>query len=122
MSFFERSALLASQLTNSERSKGCVAYDPLATAPTYGYDPNLAAGIIFTVVFFLSMLLHIWQTWKSRKWWYSSLALGAFSEGLGWAGRAAAHKCPYNKTYFSLQISILIIGKLLLKDDVSALS
>ncbi len=30
-------------------------------------------------------------------------------ECLGWAARAGAHHCPYNKTLFSLQISILII-------------
>jgi len=111
MALFERSSSLASTLTNSQRSKGCVTYDPRAIAPTYGYDPSLAAGIVFTVVFFLSMLHHIWQTVRSRKWWYSALALGAFGEGLGWAGRAAAHHCPYNKTFFSLQISILIICK-----------
>ena len=36
----------------------------------------------------------------------------AAGECIGWAGRAAAHHCPYNKTLFSLQISILIICKL----------
>ena len=30
-------------------------------------------------------------------------------ECIGWAGRAGAHHCPYSKTLFSLQISILII-------------
>lgn len=109
MSLFERSSDLASTLSNSQRSKGCVPYDPNATAPTYGYDPSLVAGIIFTVVFFLSMLVSIWQVGRSRKWWYSSLVLGALGEGLGWAGRAAAHHCSYDKTFFSLQISILII-------------
>ena len=65
-------------LNNSQRGKGCVPYDPNAKAPTYGYDPNLAAGIIFTVVFFLSMIAHMVQVAASRKWWYSALALGAF--------------------------------------------
>ena len=36
------------------------------------------AGIVFTVVFFVSMLAHIVQVTLSRKWWYSALALGAF--------------------------------------------
>jgi len=31
---------------------------------------------------------------------------------MGWAARTAAHPCPYNKTLFSLQISILILGTL----------
>lgn len=78
MVLFDRSSTLAATLSNSQRGKGCIPYDPNATAPTYGYDPDLGAGIVFTVVFFLSMLAHIIQVTVSRKWWYSALALGAF--------------------------------------------
>lgn len=73
---------LAENLTNSQRGNGCVAYDPHAKAPAYGYIPNIAAGIVFSVVFGLSLLAHIVQVTKSRKWWYSSLALGAFGKSL----------------------------------------
>ena len=78
MALFDRSSTLAAMLSDSERGKGCVPYDPNAKEPTYGYDPSLAAGVVFTVVFFLLMLAHIVQVTKSRKWWYSALALGAF--------------------------------------------
>ena len=78
MALFDRSSTLAATLNNSQRGKGCVPYDPNAIAPTYGYDPDLGAGVVFTVVFFLSMLAHIVQVTKSRKWWYSAFALGAF--------------------------------------------
>ena len=71
---------LARNLSNSQRSSGCIAYDPVAKAPTYGYVPNLAAGIIFTVIFFLSLFAHVFQVIRSRKWWYSTLALGAFGK------------------------------------------
>ncbi|KAK0511322.1 hypothetical protein JMJ35_005895 [Cladonia borealis] len=109
MALFQRDSTLAATLTNSQRAKGCVPYDPNAIAPTYGYDPLLSAGIVFTVVFFLSCTVHTVQVFRSRKWWFSVFALGAAGECIGWAGRAAAHHCPYNKTLFSLQISILII-------------
>ena len=95
------------------RDTGCVPYNPAAKAPTYGYVPGLAAGIVYSVVFGLITLGHVAQTVKYRKWWYITFALGAVAELIGWAGRAAAHHCPYDKTLFSLQISILIIGKLL---------
>ena len=78
MALFDRSSTLAATLSNSQRGKGCVPYDPNAIAPTYGYDPNLGPGVVFTVVFFISMLAHIVQVTISRKWWYSALALGAF--------------------------------------------
>ncbi len=78
MSLLIWSSPLAENLTNSQRVKGCVAYDPKARAPTYGYVPSLAPAIVFTIVFFVSMLVHIVQVARTRKWWYSALALGAF--------------------------------------------
>lgn len=52
VALLERDTTLAATLSNSQRAKGCVPYDPNAIAPTYGYDPTLSAGIVFTVVFF----------------------------------------------------------------------
>ena len=92
------------------RAKGCVAYNPDAKLPTYGYVPTLSAGIIYTVVFAIITVLLTLRVIKSKKWWYLSLPIGALAETIGWAGRAAAHHCPYNSSLFSLQISILIIG------------
>lgn len=100
---------LASQLDHKARGKGCVAWDP-AVDNIFHYDPSLAAGVIFSVVFALSMLAHTAQTIISRKWWLLSFALGALGELMGWAARAAAHKCAYNDTLFKLQISVLIIA------------
>ena len=77
MALFERDSTLAATLSNSQRAKGCVPYDPDAIAPTYGYDPTLSAGIVFTVVFFLSCTVHTVQVFQSRKWWFSVFALGA---------------------------------------------
>lgn len=93
-----------------KRGDGCVAYNAAAKEPTYGYVPNLAAGIVFSVVFGLTMIAHFAQVIQYRKWWYLTLPLGALCELMGWAARAAAHNCPYSSTLFSLQISILIIG------------
>ena len=93
-----------------DRSTGWVAFDPAAKLPTYGYDPTLAPGIVFSVAFGVTMLAHFAQAIQYRKWWYLTLGVGALSELIGWAARAAAHSCPYNKSIFSLQIAILIIG------------
>ena len=77
MALIERDATLVATLSNSQRAKGCVPYDPNAIAPTYGYDPTLSAGIDFTVVFFLSCTVHTVQVLRSRKWSFSVFALGA---------------------------------------------
>ena len=68
--------LLASQLSHRERVKGCVAFDPLIE-PAYGYRPSLAAGVVFVVVFFLTMTAHCVQASIKRKWWYILFAVGA---------------------------------------------
>ena len=77
MAIFERDSTLAATLSNSQRAKGCVPYDPNAISPTYGYDPTLSAGFVFTVVFFLSWTVHTVQVFRSRTWWFSVFALGA---------------------------------------------
>ena len=59
------------------RLNGCVAYDANAKAPAYGYDPHAAPGVIFTLVFAISMLVHLFQTVVSRKWGYLTFAIGA---------------------------------------------
>lgn len=40
----------------------------------------------------------------------SSLVAGAVLEVIGWAGRLAAHYCPYDGTLNTMQISCLIMG------------
>ncbi|KAF2239605.1 RTA1-domain-containing protein [Viridothelium virens] len=109
LSYLLARTLPAHELSNTEQGKGCLAYDPLLD-PGYGYIPNLAVGIVFAVIFGLITIAHIGQTTIKRKWWYSTFAIGAIGECVGWAARAAAHKCVYNDSIFSLQISILIIS------------
>ncbi len=54
----------------------CVA--PITGAkPVYGYDPSLAAGILFCVLFGLSMLLHTFTSFRYRTWWQLVFAVGA---------------------------------------------
>lgn len=105
----------ASLLDNKQQGTGCVPYDPAANPP-YNYVPSTAPGVVFVVCFSLAMLGHIAQVGISRKWWYTSFTLGAMSELMGWAARLYSHRCPYNNDAFTLQISILIIGKRKLRE------
>jgi RTA1 like protein len=88
----------------------CVAPIPGHTS-TYGYDPSLAAGISFCVLFGLSMLLHTFTSIRYRTWWQLVFTVGALCDVLGWAGRTWSHYCPYQTTPYLLQICTLIIGK-----------
>ena len=58
--------------------KSCRAIIP-GVDNSYHYVPSLAAGIVFLVLFFLSMSLHIVQSIWKRTWWTLVLAVGCLS-------------------------------------------
>ncbi|KAL9115155.1 MAG: hypothetical protein Q9227_000949 [Pyrenula ochraceoflavens] len=109
MSLFIRDDRLASQLTDDQRKTGCVKWDPTVDN-SYHYQPHLSAGLVFSIVFGLSTLVHLAQTTIKRKWWYLTFALGAIGELMGWAARTDSHYCPYKDLDFMLQIAVLIIS------------
>lgn len=77
---------------------------------SYGYRPSLAAGIVFLVLFGLSMIAHAVQSIWKRTWWSMVFTVGCITEILGWAGRVWSYKCPYNMNAFLMQITTLIIA------------
>ncbi|EAW13698.1 RTA1 domain-containing protein [Aspergillus clavatus NRRL 1] len=77
---------------------------------SYGYKPSLAAGIVFCVLFGLSMAVHTFQFAWSRQWWCCVFAIGCLTEVLGWAARTWSAVCPYQPDAFLMQISTLIIA------------
>ncbi|PYI15052.1 RTA1-domain-containing protein [Aspergillus japonicus CBS 114.51] len=89
--------------------EGCHAYVE-GYGTSYGYQPSLAAGIVFCVLFGVSMLAHLVQMVWKRTWWCTVFVLGCATELIGWAGRTWSADCPYNSTAFLMQISTLIIA------------
>ncbi|CAD0092219.1 unnamed protein product [Aureobasidium vineae] len=90
-------------------STGCVAYNP-SQRTAYGYVPSLAAGIVYCVLFGLSMVAHTFQAIKTRALWNLVFAVGCLTEVLGWAARTWSNECPYNANAFLMQICTLIIA------------
>ncbi|CAD0049543.1 unnamed protein product [Aureobasidium pullulans] len=88
---------------------GCEAYTPLQRT-AYGYVPSLAAGIVYCVLFGLSMFFHVFQAIKTRALWNLVFAIGCLTEVLGWAARSWSNECPYNANAFLMQICTLIIA------------
>ncbi|KAL4885092.1 RTA1 like protein-domain-containing protein [Aspergillus karnatakaensis] len=88
---------------------GCASYiDGLETP--YGYRPSLAAGIVFLVLFGLTMIGQTVQMIWKRTWWCAVFAIGSLTEVIGWAGRTWSAECPYNSQAFLMQITTLIIA------------
>jgi hypothetical protein len=42
----------------------------------YSYDPSLPAAAIFTVLFGISSVLHIWYTIRKRSWFLVAFIIG----------------------------------------------
>lgn len=93
----------------ADADTGCTPWTP-GYETAYGYVPSLAAGIVFCVLFGLSMLVHLYQTIQTRAWWTIVFSIGALTELLGWAARTWASECPYNYNAFLMQICTLIIA------------
>lgn len=44
----------------------------------WNYVPNLAAAIVFTILFFLASIAHSWKMYTTRMWFCSPFAIGGF--------------------------------------------
>jgi hypothetical protein len=47
-----------------------------ATIIIYGYTPSIVVGVLGCVLFALAGVLHAWQLWKYRTWWFSTVMVG----------------------------------------------
>ncbi|KAK0635776.1 RTA1 like protein-domain-containing protein [Bombardia bombarda] len=90
--------------------EGCFPYLDDRLDNSYGYWPSLPAGIIFSALFGIVIVGHLFQFVRFRKWTSILIAIGAITEALGWAARTWSAKCPYNGDAFLMQITTLIIA------------
>ncbi|KAF7545180.1 hypothetical protein G7Z17_g9368 [Cylindrodendrum hubeiense] len=78
----------------------------------YNYDPSLPAAAVFVVVFGISALLHIWQMFRNRTWYFIPFLIGCLFEAVGYVGRAmSAQEAPdYTKNPYIIQSILLLLG------------
>ncbi|TVY82818.1 Sphingoid long-chain base transporter RSB1 [Lachnellula suecica] len=76
-----------------------------------GYPPNLAASVVFTTLFGISIIGHIVLGWKYKTWAFLiAMLLGLSIETLGYLGRVSMHFNPYNLNSLLIQIVALSIA------------
>lgn len=92
----------------------------------YRYDPSMAAAIIFTILFFFTTMIHLYQFVRTRTWIMIPLLVGGFCiypnlkskvswlttiavEWIGYVGRAvSAHQTP-NWTLGAYVVQVMFI-------------
>ena len=93
----------------AEWPPACTPYNPNYPSQ-YGYRPNLALSISFTVIFGSICVAHAFQAWRYRTIWMMFFVIGSGLECLGWIARSAGHACSYSRTLFTMQTAVLIMG------------
>ena len=87
----------------------------------YGYEPSLAAAILFTVLFILTTITHIGQTLWKRTWFMFPFILGGICEIIGYIARAISaseNPGPYSQTPFVVQTITIIVAPTLLAASI----
>ncbi|KAF7552550.1 hypothetical protein G7Z17_g4242 [Cylindrodendrum hubeiense] len=77
----------------------------------YKYQPNLAANIIFIVIYAIAMGVHVYLGFRWRAWWYMVfMMLGCIVEIIGYIGRILMHYNPFSFPGFMIQIVFVTSG------------
>ncbi|KAF2719229.1 RTA1 domain protein [Polychaeton citri CBS 116435] len=86
----------------------------------YHYVPNLAAAVIFIILFFLSTALHFYQMIRTRTWFMIPFCIGGIFEFIGYVARAAANgeKPNYTLGPYIIQTILLLIAPALLAASI----
>ncbi|CAI6332897.1 unnamed protein product [Periconia digitata] len=76
----------------------------------YRYRPNLAAAVIFIILFLLTTLFHTFQIWRKRTWYFIPLVIGGIFEVIGYVGRALSHQDQWQLGPFIMQSLLLLVA------------
>ncbi|GAA5994160.1 RTA1 domain-containing protein [Rhodotorula paludigena] len=87
----------------------------------YGYDPSLAAAIIFLVAFSLNTTVQLYRVCRSRIWWLSVLLFGGVAEIIGWVGRLWSSINVYRLEAFLIQTICLGLAPVFFSAAIYAL-
>lgn len=80
-------------------------------AQLYGYAPNLAANLFFTLFFGVATIIQLIVGIRHRTWFFMAVvSFGCLSECVGYAGRVIMHYNVWNDIGFNMQIDCLIQG------------
>ncbi|KAL4884291.1 RTA1 like protein-domain-containing protein [Aspergillus karnatakaensis] len=88
----------------------CEAYNATLNPGSYGYQPSLSWGIVFTLLFTIIATGHLYHMLRTRAFWTFVFIVGAILEIIGWVGRTISWRCPYSRTTFLMQTATLIMG------------
>ncbi|CRK46111.1 hypothetical protein BN1723_006890 [Verticillium longisporum] len=77
----------------------------------YQYRPILGVSIMFIILYFLALLVHVYLGFRWRTWWFASfMAAGCLAEVVGYIGRVLLYNNPWSFGAFLIQIVFITFG------------
>lgn len=95
-------------LPRLDPNQGCTKATCDASQSIYGYEPNLAATIIFLIVFAVSGCMHLLQGLKTRTYFFSiAMAIGCTASVIGYIAKLLLHNDPFSDLGFKMSVVVL---------------
>ncbi|KAF2424947.1 RTA1 like protein [Tothia fuscella] len=77
----------------------------------YGYTPSLAVALLGVILFSISAILHAFQLFRYRTWWFTPVLVGTVMEIVGYVFRILSAKIdPYHVIYFVVQYFFIVVA------------
>jgi len=86
----------------------------------YHYDPSFAAAILFTILFGLTSIWHLFLIYTHRTWYFIPMLIGGIFEIVGYAARAISNKEAPNLSLgpFVIQTLLILVAPALLAASI----
>ncbi|KAI9842769.1 MAG: hypothetical protein M1837_006952 [Sclerophora amabilis] len=83
----------------------------LLYTPGREYTPSLAVGLLGVILFALSTIVHVYQLFRYRTWYFTPIIVGTIMEVVGYVFRICSSQLsPYNLIYFVIQYFFIVVA------------
>lgn len=95
-------------IPRADPNQGCTKATCSASKSVYGYQPSLAATLLFLTLFTLSGLFYTYQGTRRRTIFFTcAMILGCLSEVLGYVAKLLLWNDPFSDTGFKMSVVLL---------------
>ena len=98
------------------------AANTLISAPIiiYGYTPSFILAIVAAVLFAILFLVHSYQIFRHRTWYFVTVPIALLLEVVGYIARSLSSKSPYYVLYFILQYFFIVTAPVFISAGIYA--
>ncbi|CAF1345356.1 unnamed protein product [Adineta steineri] len=80
----------------------------------FRYDPSIAGASIFLAMFSIVTIVHIYQMFRYKTYYYIAIVICGIAEVVGYATRLVSRANPFNKDIYSTQYALIVLAPIFL--------